>query len=88
MEHCKCKFCEGKLDGFWGYKAPEKEVPQSVYEKLSHLSDHLETFTPQEAKNILNGLADEINSIDDAVNNLKNDSAHELALDRISKRLY
>jgi hypothetical protein len=88
MEQCKCKECEGKENSFWENKFTEEEKPKSVYDKLVFTVDNLERLTAQEVKNILNGLADEIDNIDDKVIELKNDSAHELALDRISKRLF
>jgi hypothetical protein len=89
MEECKCKQCEGVLESLQSTQAPEEKKPISLYEQLVCLSDNLEKFTPQQVKNILNGLADEVDSIDDEVVTLKRRSmTHELELDQISRRLY
>lgn len=94
---CNCRICNnfrGDSESFFGkdvsYSNPvEREESSSVYDRLKELSDELYKYgAPIYFVNKVNSIAEEIDSIDSDVVQLKKDCDKEVELGEISKKLF
>lgn len=86
------------FNGFWGYQTvetPQEEEVTSVYGRLCKLADELKAYgAPQRFVNEVNALADELDSIDNHIHQLKKECLNnpreytQLKLGELSKELY
>ncbi|PEZ47060.1 hypothetical protein CN367_11890 [Priestia megaterium] len=97
---CPCPLCMNvqMFNNFWGFQAPEQpqeEEVTTVYGRLCKLADELKAYgAPQRFVNEVNALADEVDSIDNHIHQLKKECLSnpreytQLKLGELSKELY